>query len=93
MEYDAFECISTESDLQEVKNAITEISNAKERIAGEQSLIKEIKKRMKDEFRIETKDLNTVVSLYMKQNRDQAEEKSQQPFDLFDKVFNKQEAV
>lgn len=87
MEFDDYELISTETDEQEVKNAIIEMSNAKERIRGENELLKEIRKRMKDEYKIETKDLNKVVAMYNASNRKDEEEKTQKPFELFDKIF------
>lgn len=87
MEFDDYELISTPTDEQEVKNAIVEMSNAKERIKGENDLLKEIRKRMKAEYGIEAKDLNKVVAMYNASSRNDEEEKSQKPFDLFDKIF------
>ena len=50
--------MNSPKDKIDVKNAIIEISNSKIRIEAENDNIKEIKKRLKDEFELDTKMVN-----------------------------------
>ena len=79
--------ISTENDRQEVVNSIKEASISLVRIEAEKDHMKEIASRMKEEFEIAPADFNAVLRIYHKQNLEEQQQKKEDLFTLYDKIF------
>ena len=83
------ETISSETDRLEVVNAVKEAANSMLRIDSEKELIKDIATSMKEKFEIKPSDFNTVVKLFHKQNLDEQKERQDKVFDLYGRLFDK----
>ena len=59
---------STQEDKKKIRNAMDEISNAMTRIEGERDHIKEIKKKLKDDFTFSLKVINRMAKVHHKRN-------------------------
>ena len=79
--------ISTDNDRQEVVNSVKEASISLVRIEAEKDNIKEIALRMKEEFEIKPADFNAVLRIYHKQNLEEQQQKKEDLFELYDKIF------
>lgn len=74
-------------DKTDIKNAIIEISNSKIRIEAENDNIKEIKKRLKDEFELDTKIVNALVKLYHNQQLDEYRASTDDVVEKYEEIF------
>lgn len=84
--------IATETDRQEVINAIKEASISMAQIDLERDNIKAIATRMKEEFEVKPADFNAVAKMYHKQNTEEQKQKRDELFDLYDRIFSKEPA-
>lgn len=79
--------ISSPKDKIEVKNAIIEISNSKIRIEAENDNIKSIKKRLKDEFELDTKMVNALSKIYHNQQIDEFKANTDEVTETYEEIF------
>lgn len=79
--------ISSPKDKVEVKNAIIEISNSKIRIEAENDNIKAIKKRLKDEFELDTKMVNALTRLYHNQQIEEFKASTDEVAETYEEIF------
>lgn len=82
-----YETISTETDRQEVINAVKEAAASLMRADSERDLRKDIAERMKEEFELKPADFNKVVKWYHKQNRQEEQAKAEKVSSLYEKLF------
>ena len=87
----AGEKISTEHDRQEVINAIKEVSISLTQMEVERDNIKQIATRMKEEFDIKPAQFNAVAKIYHNQNLNEQQQKKDELFGLYDKIFTQAE--
>lgn len=81
--------IPTENDRVIVEGAIKEASNAMLHIDTQKDLIKDIGKRMKDEYEMPVATFNQLARMYHKQNKQEAETKFEAVTALYDTIFKK----
>lgn len=79
--------MNSPKDKIDVKNAIIEISNSKIRIEAENDNIKEIKKRLKDEFELDTKMVNALAKLYHRQELDEFRATTDDVVEKYEEIF------
>lgn len=80
--------MSSPKDKADVKNSIIEISNSKIRVEAENDHVKEIKKRLKDEYELDTKTVNALVKLYHNQQLDEYKAHTDEILEKYEELFS-----
>lgn len=77
-----------ESEQKKLSEMVGEAVNSKTRIAAENDLLKDIRKRAKDELEIKPKVFNQIVKIVMDRSAQQYEEETETVLELAEKAVN-----
>jgi archaellum component FlaC len=77
----------TPTDLQEIKNRFTEISNSWTRVSAERDLVKDIFVDLKDEYEIPPKMARKLAKAYHKRNVQEVIAEDTEFAETYDTVF------
>ncbi len=79
--------IPTGENVDKVKNAFDEISDALMLIRGQQAHIKEIKQMLKDDYEMTPKSINAIAKMNDKQNAEEYFEENDELHALYETLF------